>query len=160
MHRIVAHELADILWQVLGAGHGGVVDKHRNDAQAGGERGAHFQADEVAIEIDAALTLRRCGAQPVRADDGDERAGCVDGAFDLADEVFAGCDAVDINEDAVTADARGDRIGDAAGYVRGVVAPVADKDSPGQSRSSPDGALCAGGGAKANVGWRCGYPAK
>jgi len=127
-HGLASGELVERLGEFVGHGHGCVVDEHGNHRVAAFQRSLDLQHHEVMGILELApLTGAVLHVDPLRADDRDEHAALPDSLGDRADEVRAGLDRLDVEEDAVAPEPADEAIGDATGDVP-VLSPVAQED--------------------------------
>ena len=124
-----AGELLEALRQILGAGHSRAVDEDGNDADAPSERGLDLDAHEVARVVQATAIVRVGAREPMPADDGDKRVAPADALGKDIDEIEAGRDIVDVEEDALVSEPFSQAIVDSSREAAGVLAPVTDEDA-------------------------------
>ena len=126
---VAVREVLEILGQILGARHLGLVDEHRDDRNVALQRACRLQPDEVERVVEATLAFRIGDGEPVLADDREQHAARCNLLLDRAPKVTAGLDAGNVHEHRVLAESIAQIFEQAPGVAFGVVAPVADEDS-------------------------------
>ena len=118
-------------------GHAGVLDEHRKDGDPPLERGLDLEPHEVLGIGESRSIVAVRDREPPIANHGDQDAAGAHFSLDVLDEVDAGGDRVDIQED-LRAEFVLEVVGEAPGLIATVVTAVRNED-PRSSRSPCDG---------------------
>ena len=95
-----ARELLERLRQVVGLRHDRAVDQHRNDRHIALERGFDLDTHEIVGIVEAAAIVLVRARKPIPADKRDQRITSANALCQHFDEIAAGRDVVDVDEDA------------------------------------------------------------
>ena len=128
LDRVALRQRRELRRQLGGRRHLGARDQHRHDADAALETRPHLEADEVVGVVEPARALAIAAAEPVLADQDQDRVAGRHGAADVLDEVLARRDVVDVHEDLCRAEARTQAVVQASGIRARLAAAIGDED--------------------------------
>ena len=123
--RLDRRQPTDVLGKVLGGGHPGAVDEHRQDLDLSLQRRGNLLAQLV---VGLGQPGAPFGVEPANADDGDEKPGHVHALGDDRLPLGAFFDRVFVEEHPVGPKRGAQAFGEARGVTRRVVAAIADED--------------------------------
>jgi hypothetical protein len=136
-HRLPSDQPLELVRQLGGGWQGCAADQDRDHADVAGQRPGQLQAHIVIGLQQAGSALRGCRGQPAWTDDRQDGVTAVQGAIDGNREVLARGNGHHVLEHAVGAQARAERIGQAAGVPWDITAPVAQEDLQSHAPSRP-----------------------
>ena len=115
--------------QVLCCRHPGTLHENRHDRDGAAKRRFHFETNEIGRQVEPSDAVGATDRCPSRPDDDEHGGGLFERGVKGPDEVGARVDGVDVEEDAVLAEASAQMIGQPARIGGSVFSPVADEDS-------------------------------
>ena len=141
---VAERQLLQVVRQLIGARHAGVVNEHRDHRDIALQRAPGFEPDEVGGVVQPAPACGIGDGEPVLADHREQHAAGGDLLLDRAPEVAARLDAGHVHEHRALAEAIAQVLEQAPRVALRVVAPVADEDRA-HSAPSRSAALTASG---------------
>ena len=129
LYSLPARKLLESLRQVVGLRHHCAVDQHGNDRHVALERGFDFDAHEIVGIIKAAAIVLVRAREPIPADNRDQRIASANALCQHFDEIAAGRDVVDVDEDVLAPKAVLQAIIDAPREPGRVFSAIANEDA-------------------------------
>ena len=132
-HSVAISQRNECVRKLVPVWRGRPVHQDGQNADTTSQSGRDLEDDEVVRVVQAALTVLVAGVEPGTTDDREKHTARGDGLLDRGREISARLDRVDVDEDVSMPETLGQAVIQAAREMPGVLTPVAQKDSVGNT---------------------------